>query len=80
MLNAGEDYGHNASLTLATMLAALTMGKRLSAFFDTVNLMPGNFVVSMSWYFPGSPTVSTNTCKIMIKIVRTYNVAIHVTT
>jgi hypothetical protein len=35
-------------LTLAQILAALTTGNRASAFLDTVILMPGNLLLSLS--------------------------------
>jgi hypothetical protein len=37
----------------------LTIGKRLSAFLVTVNLMPGKAEVSRSSYLSSFPTVST---------------------
>lgn len=43
------------------MLAALTIGKRLSAFLATVMESWGKMSESLAWYFPGSPTVSTYT-------------------
>lgn len=50
-------------LTFAQILAALTMGKRESAFGLTVTSMPGNSFESFSSYFSAGPTVSTNTCR-----------------
>lgn len=50
-------------LTFAQILAALTMGKRESAFGLTVTSMPGNSLESFSSYFSAGPTVSTNTCR-----------------
>lgn len=49
------------SLTLAQMLAALTMGNKESAFGLTVTLIPGKIFESLSSYLSAGPTVSTNT-------------------
>lgn len=46
-------------LTFAQILAALTMGKRESAFGLTVTSIPGNRLESFSSYFSAGPTVST---------------------
>lgn len=51
------------TLTLAQMLAALTMGNKESAFGLTVTSIPGKIFESLSSYFSAGPTVSTNTCK-----------------
>ena len=51
------------SLTFAQILAALTMGKRESAFGLTVTSIPGNSFESLSSYLSAGPTVSTNTCR-----------------
>ena len=55
------DSQRSSSGTLAQILAALTIGKRLSAFLVTVMLRPGKICSIFDWYLPGSPTVSTNT-------------------
>lgn len=53
--------GGFCSLTLAQMLAALTMGNKESAFGLTVTLIPGKIFESLSSYLSAGPTVSTNT-------------------
>ena len=50
-------------VTLAQMLAALTMGKSESALGRTVTLIPGKRWDSLASYFSAGPTVSTNTCR-----------------
>lgn len=57
------DKGGFWSVTLAQMLAALTMGNNESAFGLTVTLIPGKIFESLSSYLSAGPTVSTNTYK-----------------
>lgn len=63
MTTMNRDPGGWWSLTFAQILAALTMGKRESAFGLTVTFIPGNSFESFSSYFSAGPTVSTNTCR-----------------
>lgn len=57
-VGGGSQWG---GVTLAQMLAALTMGKRASALGRTVTSSPGNRPRSFASYFSAGPTVSTNT-------------------
>ena len=63
-------YSYNVTLprTFATMLAALTIGYSASALGHTVKWMPGNFASRRSRCLSASPTVSTNTCRGLLRI------------